>query len=64
MAKWQRQSALIAALVVVKFDNFDFQPGVGGKAGPDTPPPTAGVRQTSGRPHRTASPIRGTGMRF
>ncbi|GCM29300.1 hypothetical protein ExPUPEC79_02688 [Escherichia coli] len=36
MAKRQRQPALVAALVVVKFDNFDFQPGVGGKAEPDT----------------------------
>ncbi|GCL98647.1 hypothetical protein ExPCM15_02698 [Escherichia coli] len=36
MAKRQRQPALIAALVVVKFDNFDFQPGVGGEAEPDT----------------------------
>ena len=36
MAKRQRQPALIAALVVVKLDNLDFQPGVGGEAEPDT----------------------------
>ena len=41
-----------------------FSAGRRWQSGTRYPPPTAGVRQTSGRPHRTASPVHGPGIRF